>query len=281
MTIRLYHLSIDGIQLVQEEEGTLDALTQRLPRGLYTTFRTLDGGRRVFSLRDHLKRLYQPTARLGVQPGIEAEGLRVALRQIAASFAPGECRLRPILLLDGKPGDLYVLVEPFSPPPPELYEKGVAVITVPMRRANPRLKATDFIQFSAEARRRLAETGAYEAIRVRLTRDCPRGEALEGLTSNFYVLRGDTLVTAREGILPGVTRRALLNLARAQGLKIAYQPPCLAEPFDEAFLTSSSRGVVPIVQIDQQEIGGGKPGMHTQQLIRAYQEYTLRHSEMI
>lgn len=279
--IRLYHLSVEGVQLVKEEEGSLDALTQRLPPGLYTTFRTLDGGRRVFGLRDHLKRLYQPAARLGIQPGSAPQGLRAALRQIAASFASKECRLRPILLLEGEPGDLYVLAEPFSPPPPELYEKGVAVITVPMRRVNPRLKATGFIQFSAEARRKLAESGAYEAIRVRLRKDCPHGEALEGLTSNFYVLRGDTLITAREGILPGVTRRALLRLARAQQLKITYHPPCLGEPFDEAFLTSSSRGVVPIVQIDQQEIGDGRPGPYTQRLIQAYQEYTLRYAEMI
>lgn len=281
MTIHLYHLSVEGVQLVKEEDGTLDALTQRLPRGLYTTFRTLDGGQRVFGLRDHLKRLYQPAARLGIQPGRAAEELRAALRQIVTAFAPGECRLRPILLLEREPGDLYMLAEPFSPPPPELYEKGVAVITVPMQRAHPRLKATDFIQFSAEARRRLAESGAYEAIRVRLVKDCPRGEALEGLTSNFYVLCDDTLITAREGILPGVTRRALLRLARAQGLKIAYYPPCLGEPFDEAFLTSSSRGVVPIVQIDQREIGEGRPGPHTRRLIQAYQEYTLQHAEMI
>ncbi|MFO3796679.1 MAG: aminotransferase class IV, partial [Anaerolineales bacterium] len=272
---------VEGAQLVKEEEGTLDALTQRLPRGLYTTFRTLDGGRRVFGLRAHLKRLYQPAARLGIQPGSTLEGLRAALRQIASSFTPGECRLRPILLLDGEPGKLYVLAEPFSPPPPELYEKGVAVITVPIRRANPRLKATDFIQFSAEARRRLAESGAYEAIRVRLMKDCPRGKALEGLTSNFYVRRGETLITAREGILPGVTRRVFLRLARAQGLKIAYHPPCLGEPFDEAFLTSSSRGVVPSVQIDHQEIGDGRPGPYARRLAQAYQEYTLRHSDII
>ncbi|MEJ5241813.1 MAG: aminotransferase class IV [Anaerolineales bacterium] len=280
--IHVYHLSANGLQWVGREESTLDAFTRRLPRGLYTTFRTFDGGRRALGLKRHLDRLYHPLTQLGIAPAAEREGLRAALRQVAATFAPGECRLRPVLLLEGEAaGTFYLLAESFELPPAELYEKGVAVITVPIERRNPRLKATDFIASSAEIRHRLSESGAYEAIRVRLRANCPRGEALEGLTSNFYVLRDNTLITAREGILPGVTRQIVLRLARRLGLEMLYRAPCLEETFEEALLTSSSRGVVPVVRIDGQVVADGRPGPHTRRLIQAYEAYVARHAEMI
>lgn len=281
--VHVYHLSALGLQLLQREESTLDAITRRLPSGLYTTFRTFEGGRRALGLKRHLDRLYRPLTQWGLAPAVGVEGLRAALRQVAATFAPGECRLRPILLLEGETvaGTFYLLAEPFDPPPADLYEKGVAVITVPIERRNPRLKATDFIASSAEVRQQLSARGAYEAVRVRPKPNCPRGEALEGLTSNFYVLRGNTLITAREGILPGVTRHIVLRLARAQGLEVLYRPPCLEEAFEEAFLTSSSRGVVPIVRIDDRPVAEGKPGPHTRRLIQAYEAYVARHAEMI
>ncbi len=279
--IHIYTFSLNHLEQIQCEQSTLDAITQRLPRGLYTTFRTFDSGRRALDLRHHLQRLYAPSLAAGIQPQVSEDALRAALRQIATHFTPGECRLRPILLLEERPGEMYILAEAFNPPSSELYEKGVAVITVPIPRHNPRLKSTEFIAFSAEIRQKLAQENAYEAIRVRLTGDCPRGEALEGLTSNFYVLHGTTLLTAAEGILLGVTRRIVLRLARKQGLEILYRRPCLAAPFEEAFLTSSSRGVVPVVMIDGQRVGNGQPGPRTRALREAYERYVASHAEMI
>jgi branched-subunit amino acid aminotransferase/4-amino-4-deoxychorismate lyase len=279
--IHIYTFSAGHLEQRGIEQGTLDTLTQRLPRGLYTTFRTFENGRRALDLRHHLQRLYGPALTRGIQPQVGEEALRAALRQIAARFAPGECRLRPILLLEERAGELYILAEAFSPPSPDLYEKGVSVITVPIPRRHPRLKSTDFIALSAEIRQKLAQGKAYEAIRVRLTPHCPRGEALEGLTSNFYVLRGRTLITAAEGILPGITRRVVLRLARQKGLEILYRRPCLGENFEEAFLTSSSRGVVPVVAIDGQRVGKGEPGPHTRALGEAYDRYVASHAEMI
>jgi branched-subunit amino acid aminotransferase/4-amino-4-deoxychorismate lyase len=94
---------------------------------------------------------------------------------------------------------------------------------------------------------------------------------------------GMTLVTARTGILLGVTRRAVLRLARGQGMSILYRAPRLAlrDEFAEAFLTSSSRGIVPIISIDGRGVGEGTVGAWTERLMNAYQSYVEERGEEI
>ena len=108
-----------------------------------------------------------------------------------------------------------------------------------------------------------------------------RGHILEGMTSNFYAVQGGTLVTARRGVLLGVTRRTILRLARAGGITIEYRAPNINEDFEEAFITSSSRGVVPVVMINGRPVGEGRPGSVTKQLMEAYDGYVLRAAEHI
>lgn len=101
------------------------------------------------------------------------------------------------------------------------------------------------------------------------------------MTSNFYAIKGKTVVTAQRGILLGVTRKAVLRIARGQGMSIEYRSPKLNEKFDEAFLTSSSRGVVPIISIDGKPIGQGSVGKWSKILSKAYQAYVMERSERI
>ena len=107
---------------------------------------------------------------------------------------------------------------------------------------------------------------------------------LEGMSSNFFYVKGDGILgTAQKNILLGVTRRTVLRVARGSGIDIAYralkreQVPAL----DEAFLTSSSRGIVPIVQIDDLPVGEGRPGSVTNRLSRLYNHYVVSHAEVI
>ncbi|MEW5941880.1 MAG: aminotransferase class IV, partial [Chloroflexota bacterium] len=226
--------------------------------------------------------------------------LRRALASLAFANAPGESRFR-VLLCDSD-GTVYVIVQPFTPLSREVYERGVKVVTAALTRHDPRLKDSSFI---AESRSARAKVGG-EIFEVLLTH---KGRIFEGMTSNFYAValsviarvyspeaisstargllrreerppRNDgILITARQGILLGVTRRAVLRLARGLGLSIQYRPPRLEEEFAEAFLTSSSRGVVPIVSIDNRQVGEGKPGKWTKALSWAYQTYVAEHSE--
>lgn len=251
---------------------TLDEATLALPSGLYTTLRTFDQGRKALGLCAHLRRLYRPLPDLGVVPQVPLAALPRLLDELLRPLRPQEMRLRLVLSLAD--GALTVLATPFTPPPPALYAEGVAVVTVPFARRRPELKRTAFIRESQAQRRQVRQRGAYEGLLVR------RGRITEGLTSNFFFVRGGVVGTARRGVLYGVTRRAVLHLVRQLGLPLQYAtlPLEAIATLEEAFLTSSSRGVVPIVRIDGHPIGTGRPGPITQRLQAAYAAFVARRA---
>jgi branched-subunit amino acid aminotransferase/4-amino-4-deoxychorismate lyase len=110
---------------------------------------------------------------------------------------------------------------------------------------------------------------------------------LEGMTSNFFYVprakQGAILCTARENILLGITRQTVIEIAQEMGLELNYQPlkRDQLDAIAEAFITSSSRGVVPVIQIDQITIGEGSPGSITRQLSAAYEAYVQVNAEAI
>lgn len=272
MTLLGFHLTPSRMTALEVPASTLDELTASLSDGFYTTFSTLSGGLRVLGLGAHLKRLYEPAQSLGLRPSVDSQRLRQYIAELTRQNLPNESRLRLILTKDT--GDVYVGIQPFVPVPESVYREGVHVLTSEMARHDPRIKGTDFIAQSAE-QRKLVKDDIYEILLVH------NGKVLEGMTSNFYAINGKSLVTAQKGILLGVTRRAVLRIARGQGMSIEYRSPRVDEKFGEAFLTSSSRGVVPIVKIDGKPVGQGKPGAWTKTLSLAYQAYVHERSEEI
>lgn len=269
--MKSYQLTPNGQNEITLDAKTLDEASRILPQGLYTTFRTYANGSRVLGLQAHLDRLYQPAARQNITPALSEAELRQVLSDLCAK-TNGESRLR--LTMDGtdQPGALFLSIQPFTPLKPETYLDGVRVVTAPSARKTPRLKTTAFIEASADLRR-LVEKDVFEVL---LCRD---GNVLEGMTSNFYVIQAGTLITSRYGILLGVTRRTVIRLARGVGLDVEYRAPDVDESFSEAFLTSSSRGVVPIVSIDGKPVGQGSPGKWTKQLIVAYNTYVEKSAQ--
>jgi branched-chain amino acid aminotransferase len=253
-----------------------DELSRQLPSGLYTTFSTHNNGTRVLGLTAHLDRLFAPAQAEGIRPSASRADLRLALVKLAADNAPGESRFR--LILSASDGMVYIIVQSFTPLAKEIFERGVKVITADLIRHDPRRKDSSFIAESQSARTKVGG----DIFEVLLTR---HGKIYEGMTSNFYavvpIANLHTIVTARTGILLGVTRRAVLRLARGQGMGIQYRLPRLDEKFSEAFLTSSSRGIVPIVQVDDSRVGEGTVGVWTKRLIDAYQAYVQERSEPI
>lgn len=299
MTITCCQLTSQGTIPLDVPASTLDEMTRALPPGFYTTFTTLAGGTRVLGLKSHLQRLYAPAHDLGLKPALEEAALRQRIAELVKQNLPQESRVR--LILTRETGELYAGLEPFTPLPETVYTNGVHVITADLARRNPRIKDTNFIAQSL-AQRQMLNRDVFEVL---LTKN---GAILEGMTSNFYAvryviarrsetttkqsseddasprrsIRNDiTLITARYGILPGVTRRIVIRLARGQGIRIEYRAPRMDETFDEAFLTSSSRGVVPVVSIDGKAVGEGRVGEVTQTLQKLYRDYVLQHAERI
>lgn len=259
---------------LQTNASTLDELTRELPQGFYTTFSTLSNGTRVMGLRKHLQRLYAPANDANLTPSVDESTLRARIALLTKKSLPSESRVRLILTKDT--GKIYIGVQPFTSLSESIYANGVRVITSATSRHDPRIKDTGFIAESA-AQRNLLSKNVFEIL---LTKN---GNILEGMTSNFYVIANNdgTLITARRGILLGVTRRAALRIARGQGMRIEYRAPRVNEKFDEAFLTSSSRGIVPIVSIDNKPVGRGSVGKRTKLLINSYWDYVEKKSEEI
>ena len=106
---------------------------------------------------------------------------------------------------------------------------------------------------------------------------------LEGITSNFFYVLNGVLCTAGRGVLIGVTRQTVLGLAKENHIEIGYKALPLNDIplLEEAFLTSSSRGVVPIVRIDGQLIEDGTVGAMTMQLMQLYNQQVLAIAEDI
>jgi branched-chain amino acid aminotransferase len=254
--------------------SSLDEITRGLPDGYYSTFRTFDGCTRVLGLAAHLRRLYEPVS----SPEASASFLRRELRALLEQYRPDEARVRAIMT---KQGQVYVAIEPLKLLPRDIYEKGARVETIELHREHPRLKSTTFIGRSDAERKHIAQEGIFEALLVK------NGKILEGMTSNFFYVRQignlSYIGTARDDILLGVTRKMVIEVARGRGLDVKYQSLKRDQisAVDEAFITSSSRGIVPVVKIDDVTIGQGKPGPITKQLIGAYETYVIEKAERI
>lgn len=244
--------------------SSLDAITRQLPDGFYSTFRTYDGCTRVIGLTAHLRRL----------PNIDASTLRRKLLPLLEPYSATEARVR---VMETKQGELYIAIEPLKILPPDIYQAGVRVETTSVQRHDPRIKSTTFISASEEERKHLAQAGIFEALLVK------NRKILEGMTSNFFYIIDEVLYTAQRDILLGVTRTMVIRAARSQGIEVRYRPLKLDQlpAVDEAFITSSSRGIVPVIQIDTIKVGQGYVGALTKKLMQAYADYVSAKAELI
>jgi branched-chain amino acid aminotransferase len=130
-----------------------------------------------------------------------------------------------------------------------------------LQREVPQAKTSNYtaaVRALKEAGRRAADDALFVSA---------QGHVQEATRSNFFLFRGETLVTPREEVLAGITRTVVLDLARGR-FPIEERPILLAELAlaDEAFITSSSREIVPVVRIDEQIISRGVPGPRTVEL---------------
>ena len=263
--IRTWKITDKRVEKVQfDDELSLDAITRQLPNGYYSTFRTFGACTRVTGLSAHLRRL----------PNLDASSLRRQLIQLLEPFIADEARVRVMMTFGG---DVYISIEPLKKLSAEIYEKGVRVETTLIHRDSPRVKSTAFIDQSKDERAQIYQKGIFEGLMVK------NGQILEGMTSNFFYIQDGFLHTAQRDILLGVTRRTVIHVARSRGLEVRYIPLKLDQlsAAKEAFLTSSTRGIVSIIQIDNVIVGDGVVGSITKMLMTAYGDYILKHAERI
>ncbi len=265
-----YEIDAGGIHRLGEASG-LTSASAALPSGAYTSLRTY-GRRGIVRLDQHLRRLEESIALQGgaarLDPSRVRRGLGAALD--ATGFA--ESRLR----LTFAPPRVFVSLEPFQSLPAALYEEGVAGQTLPIHRDNPRSKDTHFIATADRAYRELPP-GVHEGLLV-----AEDGSILEGLTSNFFAILDGRLRTEEARVLLGVTRALVLEVARPR-VPIDLRPVRRDElsVVSEAFITSVSREILPVVRIDGQALGDGRPGPLTRALREGFAALVEREAEEI
>jgi branched-chain amino acid aminotransferase len=170
---------------------------------------------------------------------------------------------------------LVIIVKPLEEPPPRLREDGMRLSLVPILRnhpgsVNPIIKSNNLLN-NAMAMQHANAHGAEEALMCNY-----RGELSECSQSNFFLVRGGAAMTppTDAGLLEGITRAFVMEIGRAIGVEVleATLYPKDLDTADEAFITSTTRDITPVVQIDDRVIGSGKPGAITRRLMEAYSE---------
>jgi branched-chain amino acid aminotransferase len=250
--------------------------------GVYETLRTYN--RVLFLFDRHMKRLRASADAIYVpMPVTDAEMLKRIEDTMAAVPGLQEGYIR-ILLTRGA-GDfsydqkaapeptLAIIVKDFPEPPAEKFEKGIKIAFVSVMRnhpasVNPRIKSNNLLNNALAMQEALAK-GAEEA----LLRN-HRGEIAECSQSNFFIVRNGAALTPPldAGLLAGITREFVFEAGRAAGVPVAEavlkDDDVLSA--EEAFITGTTREVTPVVQIDEDAIGTGRPGPVTKKLLETF-----------
>lgn len=260
--------------------------------GLFETWRTYSG--RPYAVADHLERMAGSARRIGIpfDPSEDWERRCVELaRRCGMLKQDGAVRMTitrghgPVSLVVDKTDDptTLMLFRPLEPTLGEAKGKGVSVHLVSMgsgvSERQRQVKSLNYLP-AILARIEARKYKAFEAVyHTEGSGNGQGGTVLEGTTSNVFVVHGGVVRTApiSAGLLPGVTRKKTLRLARkvARVKEERFTVDDLLSA-DEVFLTASSIEVVPVVRVGRRRIGNGKPGPITLAVQRAYREEVAR-----
>ena len=264
---------IDG-KIVRGDEACIPVDDLGLQRG-YAVFdyaRTYHG--RLFHVHDHIARLRRSAAVLHLDLAYSDDEIVAIATKLFGELGEKEAGLRMILtggsahasnLLEHP---RFILVAEEIPKyPAHIYEKGVKLITHEFERDLPYVKSTNYMTgFRLLPEKK--EKGAFEVLY------CWRGKLLECTRDNFFVFRGDVLATPGDYVLHGITRQVLLDLAQRY-LRVEERDVLVEEldEVDEAFLASTSKQIVPVVEIDARPVGRGVVGARVKRVMDVFQEY--------
>jgi branched-chain amino acid aminotransferase len=243
---------------------------------------------KVFKLDEHLDRLYHGIKYLNYKMTITQPELRQIILDTCkkSDMDAGYIRLNVTrgtgLGLDPKNIDqqpnVMVMINSLALYPESAYETGLDVVTtsfktIPADALDPRLKCIGKYASNILAKQEANTRGAGEGLMLN-----HQGELAECTGDNIFLIHNGVIRTPdpASGILKGVTRDTVIDLARGIGIKVEE---CKLTPFDlysadEAFLTGTAAEVIPMVTIDGRNIGDGQPGNITKQLIELYRKET-------
>lgn len=253
----------------------------------YTLFDVMpvEGGR-GFLWERHYERLILSASSIGMVVPVTESEYGAILHDLIAQSETEELVLRTVL--SGGPSEngfapnpgyetFYILAELRHRVGETAYTEGVKLITLSYERSLPQVKFANHAISIWDLKRRQAE-GAFDTLYI------SNGLISEASQGNVLIFKNGELITPREEVLWGITQGLFMELALEIGMPATWRSISLEETLsaDEVFLTGSSKGILPVVRIDDAVIGTGSPGEGYARLRAAYAEYLERwsaHSE--
>ncbi len=253
--------------------------------GVFEGIRVYAG--KIFRLDEHLERLYESAKAIDLRVGrtitemrdlvletVRRNGLADAYIRLLITRGVGDLGLNPYTC---QASGLIIIVDKIALYPPEMYDKGLAVITVATQRnlpeaVNPRIKSLNYLN-NILAKIEAINAGVEEAIMLNSF-----GLVSECAGDNIFAVRKGVILTPSisMGVLEGVTRNAVIEMAREKGMEVKQLVMTRHDLFiaDECFLTGTAAEIIPVVKVDGRVIGDGKPGPITRDLTETYHRLT-------
>lgn len=252
----------------------LDDISLLRGYAVFDFLRTYNG--KPFLLKEHIQRLRYSAKALSLSVPLSDKKIAEIIRLLLQKNSMENAQIRILLTggktisgmdYDKKHPTFTIIVEPLALPPAELYKKGAKLITNVHMRHIYTAKTTNYINAIALAHERKKK----EAIEILyLFHDY----VLECATSNFFIVKGKTIITPKDSILLGTTRNFLLKLV-AKDFAIQERDIHKNElsEADEAFITATNKEILPIVTIDTMRVGDGKIGKTTKKIMKKFATY--------
>ena len=260
--------------------------------GVFEGIRAYHGS--VFKLREHVDRLFCSAKaillEIPMSPGKISEAVLATCRankirdgyiRLVVTRGVGTLGLNPRTC---KKPSVIVIADKIQLYPPELYARGMDIVTVPTTRnlhsaLNPAIKSLNYLN-NILAKIEANNAGVEEAVMLNA-----EGFVAECTGDNLFIVKNGALATPplSAGALYGITRQTVIELAEAAGLKVAEPNLTRYDLFnaDECFLTGTGAELIPVVKIDGRVVGTGKPGKITRKLVADYHALTKVSGEPI
>ncbi|MCA1011645.1 branched-chain-amino-acid transaminase [Halobacillus halophilus] len=253
--------------------------------GVFEGIRVYEGN--IFKLDEHLNRLYDSAKSIMLQMPYEKEEMKeiiaetvrkneleTAYIRVVVSRGMGNLGLDPSSCSNPR---VVVIAEALALFPKELYERGVRLASVSSRRNRPdvlppQVKSLNYLN-NILVKMEANQAGVDEALMMN-----DQGYVTEGSADNIFIVKNSTIYTPPTylGALEGITRNAIIDLAKEKGYEMKEQPFTRHDVYvaDEVFLTGTAAEVIAVVEVDQRPVGDGKPGVITNHLLSEFRKIT-------